>query len=427
MVWFVLRGLCTLPVVDKIKDVRMRYTVVFLFLFLMQLSTVRAQVPCDPLVYYNENGQQLVYTHPVPTPWFAVRMTANWVATVDTAYIGLGIDRAPTSGSSPDTLHVRVLANQLPTYNILDDYTVLIPPNLDGKIVDAMYIVEFLYDSPVGWVNPPDDFYLTWRVRGPANDVARILMTAPAMNPDRSVIINQNNTTTLATDFMRTQLQLGAADSVDFMTKAHVCWPYGIPVELTTFNARNHDGNVLLEWQTATEENNNGFIIERFVGRSGKGMLSLWQQIGFVEGHGTTTEAQSYSYLDVDASSVADASGMVRYRLRQVDYDGRTELSPVVEITLVQAVSFALEQAYPNPVRSSAATAAVRFSLPDEQQVRLELFDAFGRSLAVVVNGQYTSGTHVTELPVHGLSSGVYFYRLTANGQTLTRRLSVIE
>lgn len=407
----------------------MRYIVLAPVLFLLQLPVARAQVPipCDPLVYYNESGQELVYTHPVPTPWFAVRMTANWVATIDTAYIGLGIDRASTSGSTPDTLHMRVLANQLPTYNILDDYSVLLAPNLDGEIVDGMYIVEFQYASPVAWINPPDDFYLAWRIRGPANDIARIRMVQPALNPDRSLIINQDNTTTLATDFMRTQLQLGSADSVDFMTKAHVCWPYGYPVELTSFTALSLDGGAFLEWHTATEENNSGFIVERLLGSSEQGMLKLWQQIGFVEGQGTTKQGTSYSYLDPNASVAADVSGVVRYRLRQVDFDGGTELSPIAEVTLTQEFSFELEQSYPNPVRSVSGSAAVAYSLPTGQQARLELFDALGRSVAVVAEGHHLAGRHAAELPVQGLRSGVYFYRLTTNGQTLTRSLSVIE
>ncbi|MBR9978026.1 MAG: T9SS type A sorting domain-containing protein [Bacteroidetes bacterium] len=386
-----------------------------------------AQVPCDPLVYYNESGQELVYTHPVPTPWFAIRMTANWVGKIDTAYIGLGIDRASTSGSRPDTLHVRVLANQLPTYNILDDYSVLLAPNLNGEIVDAMYIIEFKYGDPVAWINPPDDFYLTWRIRGPANDIARIRMVQQGVNPDRSLIINQDNSTTLATDFMRTQLQLGAADSIDFMTKVHACWPYGYPVELTSFAARSYNAGVLLEWHTATEENNSGFIVERLLGSSEQGMLSLWQQIGFIEGHGTTNQGKSYSYNDPNASIAADVSGVVRYRLRQVDYDGKTELSPIAEVTLTQEFSFELEQSYPNPVRSATGSAAVTYSLPTEQQARLELFDALGRSVAVVAEGHHPAGRYSAVLPVQGLRSGVYFYRLTANGQTLTRRLSVIE
>ncbi|MBR9974349.1 MAG: T9SS type A sorting domain-containing protein [Bacteroidetes bacterium] len=404
---------------------------VFLLLFLLT-GSIRAQVllpnpPCDPVVHYNTGGQQVVYTHAVPTPWFAVKLTADWVATIDTAYIGMGVDRASTSGAAYDTLEVRVLADQLPTYFILDQLTVLIPPNIQGLVVDAMYIVEFKYQEPLAWVDPAGDFYLAWRVKGPNGDVARMLMTKPAAKPQRSLIINQNSTTTLATDFMRTQLQLGTTDSVEFKAKVHACWPYGYPVELTAFTARYIDGVALLEWHTATEENNNGFIIERLAGSSDIGTVSVWQRIGFVQGHGTTTEARSYSFIDPDPASVADARGVVRYRLRQIDYDGRTDLSPEVEIAVSRTLIYALDQPYPNPVSSSAASVSLAFSLPAERHARLEVFDALGRSVALVADDSYPAGRHAMHLSAAGLRSGVYFCRLTSDGQALTRRFTVTE
>ena len=407
----------------------LRFLSVLLLIFVF-VQQGRAQLlpdpPCDPLVYYNTNAQDVVYTHAVPTPGLGGKMGAEWVATVGTAYIGMGVGRASSSGTIYDTLEVRVLANQLPTYFILDQLTVLIPPNFQGQVIDAMYIVEFKIDEPLAWVLPaPDDFYLAWRVKGPNGDVARILMAKPALDPQRSLIINQNNSTTLATDFMRTQLQLGATDSVEFKASARVCWPYGTPVELTSFTARYADGPALLEWQTATEENNSGFVVERLAGSSVS--MEVWQRIGFVEGNGTTTAPQRYSFLDATPEEAMNDQGVVRYRLRQVDFDGRTDLSPVAEVTLPRAFTFALEQAYPNPVRLSASAVSVSFNLPAEQHARLELFDALGRSVAVAADADFAAGRHVRQLPVAGLRSGIYFYRLTSSGQTLTRRLSVVE
>ncbi|MBE0643101.1 MAG: T9SS type A sorting domain-containing protein [Bacteroidetes bacterium] len=400
---------------------------VAVFCVLFPAFTALSQIPCDPLSYFNESGQELVYRQAVPTPWFAVRMTADWVATIDTAFIGMGVERAMSSGMRPDTLEVRVLANQLPTYFILDQFIALIPPNLQGLVPDAMYIIEFTIDSPIAWVDPPNDFYLAWRVRGPSGDVARIRMMKPAQDPTRSIIINQNNTTTLATDYMRTQLQLGTADSVDFRTQTHVCWQNGTPVELTSFTARSINDAVLLEWHTATEENNSGFSIERLAASSDKGMMNLWERIGFVDGHGTTTAAQSYSFIDSHPLPGANPDGRVRYRLRQIDFDGRTDLSPIVEITLPNSFAFSLEQNYPNPVRVSAGSTIAAIALPSAQSARLELFDALGRSVALIADRPFSAGRHQLLIPLQGLRTGMYFYRLTSAGQSLTRRLSVVE
>lgn len=404
--------------------------ILLFFLFLLPSGTSLAQIDsgsCSTLAYYNASGQQVVYRHIVPTPWFAIRMTAEWVATIDTAFIGMGVDRASTSGSKPDTLELRILANQLPTYYILDQFTVLIPPNIQGQVVDALYIIEFIYGSPIAWIDPPNDFYLAWRIRGPAGDYARLLMMKPAQDPQRSVIINQNNTTTLATDFMRSQLQLGTTDSVDFKSTVHACWPYGYPVELTSFTARYADGAAVLEWHTATEENNRGFIVERLAGKSDLGMMNLWQNIGFVEGNGTTNKSQSYSFLDLTADGAADGEGIARYRLRQVDFDGRFDVSPVVEVTIPRSYSFALDQSFPNPVNLSNGSVTVAFSLPSEQTTRLELFDALGRSVVLAAERPFKAGRHNVNISLDGLRSGAYFYRLTSGGEMLTRRLTVIE
>ncbi len=400
---------------------------VAVFCGLLPSFSASSQVLCDPLSYYNTNGQEVVYRHAVPTPWFAVRMSAEWVATVDTAYIGMGVERGPSSGSRPDTLEVRVLGNQLPSVFVLDQFLALVTPNIQGQVPDAMYIIEFIVDSPIAWVGPMEDFYLAWRVRGPSGDIARTLMVKPALEPLRSVVINPNNSTTLATDFMRTQLQLAIPDSVEFKSNTHVCWPNGKPVELTAFTARYADGAAVLEWLTATEVNNSGFSIERLAATSDLGSMRLWQRIGFVTGNGTTTEAQSYAFIDPRPEEAADSEGLVHYRLRQIDYDGTAETFPEVEIRLPISAEFTLDQSYPNPVQATAGSAIVTFNLPTARTARLELFDALGRSLNVVADRNFPAGKHSLDIPVGGLRSGLYFYRLTSSGKTLTRRLTVVE
>ncbi|MDZ7626650.1 MAG: hypothetical protein U5J96_19645 [Ignavibacteriaceae bacterium] len=84
-----------------------------------------------------------------------------------------------------------------------------------------------------------------------------------------------------------------------------------VPVELASFTASVNENAVELSWITATEVNNSGFNVER------KTQNTEWENIAFVEGHGTTTETQSYSFIDKDLSS-----GSYSYRLKQVDFDG---------------------------------------------------------------------------------------------------------
>ena len=76
----------------------------------------------------------------------------------------------------------------------------------------------------------------------------------------------------------------------------------------------------------ATEKNNSGFVIERARLRSSNYDETSWERIGFVQGHGTTTEENSYSFIDENLKA-----GNYQYRLKQIDYDGSFEFSNIVE------------------------------------------------------------------------------------------------
>jgi hypothetical protein len=90
-----------------------------------------------------------------------------------------------------------------------------------------------------------------------------------------------------------------------------------IPVELTSFSGYAADGNIYLQWSTATEKNNYGFEIERVAETSNSKENRLWRSIGFINGSGTTSQLKSYSFADRNI-----ASGKYIYRLKQIDYDG---------------------------------------------------------------------------------------------------------
>jgi hypothetical protein len=375
--------------------------------------------PCETKAYFNPQGQDFVYQQNLPTPWWGVKMNVEWIATVDTAIISFGITKA--AGSGPDTLDVRVLADTLPKFFVLDQMSLGLAPDINGNIPDAQYIVEFAFQQPLAWVDPPGDFWLSWRLRGPSSDVARIMMRTPALHPERSVVINQNGTTTLVTDYVGSAVQ----DSVDLWAEAHVCYPYGWPVELQNFTVSYHSGNAVLRWITASETSNYGFYIERLL--ADRGAVRVWQNIGFQPGHGSTSEMQQYTFMDTHPEIAMDADGVVRYRLRQVDFDGSAELSPVVELFLPQSVDgFALDQNYPNPVHAGTTATQIGFTLPETGPVKLRLHDALGREMAVIADGTFERGYH--SLPfAPGLPAGVYYYTLTAGGQKLTRRMTVVE
>jgi hypothetical protein len=188
--------------------------------------------------------------------------------------------------------------------------------------------------------------------------------------------------------------------------------PISLPVELTSFTAQTTSEGVRLSWTTASELNNSGFEVQRSTNQTN------WATLGFVRGAGTTTEAQSYSFVD------ASASGRVFYRLKQVDFDGQFEYSNIIEVNAGVPKTFALEQNYPNPFNPSTA---ISYQLPVAGNVSLKVFDMLGKEVATLVNARQEAGAYTVNFNANNLSSGVYFYRLQAGNFVQTRKMMLVK
>ena len=175
-----------------------------------------------------------------------------------------------------------------------------------------------------------------------------------------------------------------------------------VPVELTSFAATVNENDVNLSWSTASETNNMGFEVQR----SSNG--TDYSRIAFVEGHGTVTETQNYTYSDKNIEV-----GTYSYRLKQIDFDGTSDFSDAVEVEVLVPDVFALEQNYPNPFNPSTK---IKFSLAADSRVTLTVFDVLGQEVVTLINGNLSAGSHDIDFNAASLNSGVYFYRIDATG-----------
>ncbi|MGE5847967.1 MAG: T9SS type A sorting domain-containing protein [Ignavibacteria bacterium] len=170
-----------------------------------------------------------------------------------------------------------------------------------------------------------------------------------------------------------------------------------IPVELSSFTAAADLNSVELKWETKTETNNRGFEIERYA--NGK-----WHMIGFAEGKGTTTGRSKYKFIEKNVNG-----SNVRYRLKQIDFDGTFTYSKEVEINLIQ--EYQLNQNYPNPFNPATT---IRYSIPSKSIVNLEVYDIMGNKIAVLVNEEKSAGRFAVSFDGSNFSSGIYYYRIKA-------------
>lgn len=85
---------------------------------------------------------------------------------------------------------------------------------------------------------------------------------------------------------------------------------------------------------------------------------------------------------------------------------------------------FRLYQNYPNPFYPQST---IRFDLPRDQQVRLELYTITGRRVATLEDRTLRAGRHSVQVDASGLASGIYLYRLISEEFSETGKLSVIK
>jgi len=184
-----------------------------------------------------------------------------------------------------------------------------------------------------------------------------------------------------------------------------------VPVELVSFSAEIFSSKVTLSWITATELNNYGFQIERRNSESND-----WTNIGFVNGNGSTTETHYYSFSD---NSIP--IGKYFYRLKQMDFSGSYEYSSEIEATVLEVLNdFTLNQNYPNPFNPSTR---ISFSIPQNSFVTVKVFDVLGNEIETLVNRDLSAGSYDIEFVSKNLTSGVYFYNLTAGEFTKTMKM----
>ncbi|MEO8168305.1 MAG: T9SS type A sorting domain-containing protein, partial [bacterium] len=200
--------------------------------------------------------------------------------------------------------------------------------------------------------------------------------------------------------------------------------PHQVPIQLASFNAsvsNNHD--VRLAWRTISEVNNYGFEVQRAFGEA-EGFESI--DGSFVPGHGTTNQPQNYSWTDNNAPA-----GHLYYRLKQIDLDGTTSYTEPVSVDVLTAVgeagvatAYSLNQNYPNPFNP---VTTIQFSITSAELANLKIFDMLGREVATLVNEVKQPGIYRVQWDANNFPSGMYFYKLTTERFSETRKLTLVR
>jgi hypothetical protein len=201
----------------------------------------------------------------------------------------------------------------------------------------------------------------------------------------------------------------------------------GLPVELSSFTATPQNGAVLLEWRTESEFENQGFHLHRSL-QVGGPYIQITDSL--IPGAGTTPIPHEYSYTDEDL-----VNGMTYfYKLEAIGFNtdyreifGPISATPTNQYGSQIPASFFLYQAKPSPFGSGGET-MIHFDLPTRIHLTLKIYDVTGKLVQTLVDQEKPPGMHLERWngkDENGkqVSSGVYFYRLSSNQFTSSRKV----
>jgi len=188
-----------------------------------------------------------------------------------------------------------------------------------------------------------------------------------------------------------------------------------LPVQLISFSVKSQASSVVLEWATASEENNKIFAIERSVdGR-------LFENVSQVSGAGNSNQILEYKKFDL-----RPLIGRSYYRLKQIDFNGQFEYSEIKSVFIEQSeVKGAEISFYPNPVRRGNALKIKVNNQSDSNRISLiELYNMLGHKVlsqnAVSVNNEDKQIIVPAEL-----KQGLYILRVIAGKEKIEKRIII--
>lgn len=136
---------------------------------------------------------------------------------------------------------------------------------------------------------------------------------------------------------------------------------------------------------------------------------------------GTVTDATSFGRIGLRQGSSASSPTLTIDGLQVAT--AWTSITNVTPISTV-ATDFSLSQNYPNPFNPSTT---IKFALPKSGNVTLKIYNSIGKEVETLVNENMGAGSYEVSYDASQLNSGMYFYRISANGFTDTKKMMLVK
>jgi SdrD B-like domain/Secretion system C-terminal sorting domain len=186
--------------------------------------------------------------------------------------------------------------------------------------------------------------------------------------------------------------------------------PITLPVKLNSFTVNLSNNTANLKWVTTSEINLRHFVIEKSIDGTN------FSDAGVVLAVGGTTDKTNYAFSD---NLTNFQSGIVYYRLRSVDLDGKKEYSEtrIVRITK-QTINTITISTYPNPVSNE-----LRITIPANWQNKKIVYEVFNANGQTAKKIETESAAQTEIVNVSNLNNGFYIVKVTCDGQTAQQKI----
>ena len=208
-----------------------------------------------------------------------------------------------------------------------------------------------------------------------------------------------------------TALTLNIISGVNYIALDNIAFASLIlPIELIAFEGKDIDNKIILNWQTATELNNERFEIEE----SQEGLE--FEKIGEIAGSGTTLEQREYSF-EVKSPKF----GLSYFRLKQIDFDGQFEYSKIISVHFRKKGEH-IGHFSPNPSKSGIVNLDYASNKNDE--VSVSVFNMSGKLIVNQIQN-IPSGENNLNFDFSKLNTGFYIVKIGNKIDLIHRKLTI--
>ena len=154
------------------------------------------------------------------------------------------------------------------------------------------------------------------------------------------------------------------------------------------------------------------------------------ESTGPLDVNGTTIQVSPIATADSAKIIVKSFTGLINNvslaGLAEIETNSRVSSVDLMEVSnpFANATDYRLDQNYPNPFNPSTL---IKFSLPKAQNITLEVFDITGKTVATLISGRVEDGNNSIPFYAANLPSGIYFYKLTADKFTQSRKMILLK